>query len=91
MSVDEGNGASSNNNLSLKSEFESIYYILAIHATNIENTLKQQNFCRKIFQSVENPNPENFEFWNNGICFDFEVKFKIYIFNIFNIINSNKK
>lgn len=55
--------------LSLKNEFDALYLMLSLHSTNVENILKQQNFFKRIFVSVENPRPDNLEFWSNGICF----------------------
>jgi hypothetical protein len=56
--------------LSLRSEFEALYEIMSYHTNNIENILKQQNFCKDIFLSIDNPNPEMRELWSNGILFN---------------------
>jgi hypothetical protein len=56
--------------LALKSEYEALYEIVSYHANNIENIHKQQNFCRDIFLSIDNPNPENRELWSSGILFN---------------------
>jgi hypothetical protein len=56
--------------LSLKSEYEALFEFVSYNTINIENIIKQQIFCRDIFQSIDNPNPDNREFWSNGILFN---------------------
>jgi hypothetical protein len=55
--------------LSLRSEYESLVELLVIHFSSIENNLKQQNFFKQLYESVENPEPEKTEFWCEGIRF----------------------
>ena len=56
--------------LSLKSEYEVLFELLSYHTINIENIIKQQNFSKDIFLSIDNPNPDYREFWNSGILFN---------------------
>ena len=49
--------------------------MLIIHFSSIENNLKQQNFFKQLFESVDNPEPENSEFWCNGIRFSVKTLF----------------
>jgi hypothetical protein len=56
--------------LSLKSEYEALFEMISYHTLNMENVIKQQNFHKDIFLSIDNPKPESQEFWNSGICFN---------------------
>lgn len=56
--------------LALKSEYDALCEMLSLHIGNIEYSLKNYNCLKQIFMNVNNPTPENIEFWNNGICFN---------------------
>lgn len=59
--------------LSLKSEYESLIDLLILHFSSIENNLKQQNFFKQLYESSDNPEPEKFEFWCDGIRFSVKI------------------
>lgn len=55
---------------SLKSEYITIFELLSLYSSNIENTMKQLIFNKSIFKNYENPNPEKLYLILDGVSFE---------------------